>query len=88
MYRKKPISVNAYQMTPAHFESGDWPEWLLEAYNLGTLIEAAEAEAGIVIETLEGPLTVSWNDWIIQGVQGELYPCKPDIFAATYDEVE
>ena len=39
----------------------------------------------LVIQTLEGVLTVSWNDYIIQGVQGELYPCKPDIFEATYE---
>lgn len=40
------------------------------------------------IGTLEGPLTVSPGDYIIRGVKGEIYPCKPDIFAATYEEVE
>lgn len=39
----------------------------------------------IVIETLEGDVTAQVGDWIIRGVQGELYPCKPDIFAATYE---
>lgn len=39
-------------------------------------------------ETLEGPLKVSPGDWIIKGVNGEFYPCKPDIFAATYDPVD
>lgn len=42
----------------------------------------------IVIRTLEGDMQVSVNDWIIRGVQGELYPCKPDIFAATYETLE
>ena len=42
----------------------------------------------IFIETLEGHHKVSKNDWIIKGVQGELYPCKPDIFAQTYERVE
>ncbi|MCV7210203.1 hypothetical protein H7J75_16200 [Mycolicibacterium canariasense] len=41
----------------------------------------------IAIRTLEGTMTASVNDWVIRGVQGEFYPCKPDIFAATYDEV-
>lgn len=39
------------------------------------------------IVTLEGKHLVSWGDWIIRGVKGELYPCKPDIFAATYEKV-
>lgn len=41
----------------------------------------------LVINTLEGPMKASKGDYIIQGVQGEFYPCKPDIFAATYEEV-
>ena len=40
------------------------------------------------VSTLEGPLHISEGDWIIRGVKGEYYPCKPDIFAATYDPVE
>jgi hypothetical protein len=42
----------------------------------------------VVIGTLEGDMTVSPGDWVIRGVKGEFYPCKPDIFAATYDEVQ
>lgn len=42
----------------------------------------------LVIHTLEGDMNASVGDWIIRGVQGEFYPCKPDIFAATYDSVE
>ena len=42
----------------------------------------------LLIKTLEGDLTVSPDDWIIQGVKGEIYPCKPDIFAATYEPAE
>jgi hypothetical protein len=41
----------------------------------------------IRIRTLEGPITASKGDWIIKGVQGEFYPCKPDIFEATYGAV-
>lgn len=47
------------------------------------------AESGnIVIATLEGEMVVQNGDWVIQGVKGEFYPCKPDIFHATYVEVE
>ena len=41
----------------------------------------------LVIPTLEGDMTASPGDWIIKGIEGELYPCKPDIFAATYEPV-
>ena len=41
----------------------------------------------VVIETLEGAMAASPGDWVICGIKGEFYPCKPDIFAATYDEV-
>jgi hypothetical protein len=41
----------------------------------------------VVIRTLEGDMRAEPDDWIIRGVRGELYPCKPDIFAATYEEV-
>lgn len=48
-----------------------------------------DAETGqMVIATLEGEMSVSLGDYVIRGVQGEFYPCKPDIFAVTYDEVE
>ena len=42
----------------------------------------------LAIRTLEGVHEVSWDDWIIRGVAGELYPCKPDIFEQTYEEVD
>lgn len=43
---------------------------------------------GLTICTLEGAVTASWGDWIIRGVMGELYPCKPNIFIQTYEPVE
>lgn len=42
----------------------------------------------LMIRTLEGDMRVGYKDWVIRGVQGEFYPCKPDIFAATYEPVE
>jgi len=74
-------------------DNSEWPEWLHRAWNLarnepGALrvsyvghIPSDELE----ITTPEGVQHITWDDWIIQGVHGELYPCKPNIFAATYE---
>lgn len=48
----------------------------------------ADYTLGVLIPTLEGLMLAREHDWIIRGVQGELYPCKPDIFEATYEPVE
>jgi len=50
------------------------------------VIEAYQTNERLEIETLEGTMVADPGDWIITGVQGEQYPCKPDIFAATYEE--
>ena len=52
------------------------------------VIEAYQTEVEMIIQTLEGPLRASPGDWIITGVRGEQYPCKPDIFEQTYERVE
>ncbi len=49
------------------------------------VIQAYQTESKMVIETMEGPLAAQPGDWIITGIQGEQYPCKPDIFEATYE---
>jgi hypothetical protein len=92
---KKPVVIEAFQMTRARRDSNeDWPEWLHRAWNLPFTEAGAvscedyphsNGKDRLVIRTLEGIHTVEWNDWIIRGVKGELYPCKPDIFAATYE---
>ena len=92
-YRKKPIVIEAFQMTPERREdNSEWPEWLHRAWNLDATEPGSCYSIGsnnkLAIHTLEGVLLVLWDDYIIQGVQGELYPCKPDIFEATYDLVE
>ncbi len=51
------------------------------------VIEAYQTDTEVVIQTLEGAMHAAPGDWIITGVKGEKYPCKPDIFAATYDPV-
>jgi len=95
-FRKKPVEIEAFQMTrERRMDNSEWPSWLHYAWNgernePGTLQRvdmASELPDYLQIVTLEGPHLVSWDDWIIRGVKGELYPCKPDIFAATYDAV-
>lgn len=51
------------------------------------IIEAYQTDKEMIIQTLEGPLKASVGDWIITGIRGEKYPCKPDIFEKTYEEV-
>jgi hypothetical protein len=75
-YRKKPVVIEAIQFTGLNFNE-------IEAFVGGDYGKNAKGES--VIATLEGPLRISTNDWIIKGVKGEFYPCKPDIFKATYE---
>lgn len=94
-FRKKPVVIEAFQMTQAaRDDNSDWPQWAHAAWNVGHGSEGGLFPASqhfpdvgdeLAIWTLEGILLVSFGDWIIRGVRGELYPCKPDIFAATYD---
>ena len=91
-YRKKPVVIEAFQMTKKNrWITDNWPNWLLEAFNPkeAEIIMSFDPNGDqLVISTLEGVLRVEWNDWIIKGVKGELYPCKPDIFEQTYEKVE
>lgn len=80
-FRKKPVVIEAVQLP---FETA--PAWLADAMDAGSVRVYANATAEIT--TLEGVMTAGREDWIIRGVKGELYPCKPDIFAATYDAAE
>lgn len=100
-YRKKPVVVEAFQMTYARRQSNaEWPNWLHEAWNkdhheVGCLYPTdypnSKGTDQLRIVTLENDHTtaqiVGWGDYIIQGVNGEIYPCKPDIFHKTYELV-
>lgn len=85
-YRKKPIVVEAFQWDN---KGATWPEWLeAAARKRPSTVGSFNCANGLVtILTLEGVMRVDPDDYIIQGVQGELYPCKPDIFEATYEAV-
>lgn len=77
-YRKKPMVIEAIQVGPMSIDACvEFCQGKMKSHPL----------AGCVIETLEGNMTVNIGDYIIKGVKGEFYPCKADIFAATYDEV-
>lgn len=79
-HRKKPVVIEAVQFVP---ESHDELLHHLDGCT-GFYIND---DGNIVIPTLEGDMIASPGDWIIRGVKGEFYPCKPDIFDATYEEV-
>lgn len=92
-YRTKPVVIEAFQMTRERRDNHkDWPEWLVNARRTAwpkrgalSIIPTDGAFSGITIATLEGEHVVSFGDWIIRGVKGELYPCKPDIFEMTHE---
>ena len=81
-YRKKPIVIEAVQWTGHNadqigaFFGNDDPHFGLKKGDVWSII------------TLEGIMEARLDDWIIKGVKGEFYPCKPDIFEATYEKVE
>ena len=91
--RKKSIEVNVFQMDKERrWDNSEWPNWLHIAWNspmdcVGSLY-CKNGGHQLFIRTLEGEQLVSWDDYIIQGVKGEIYPCKPDIFDLTYDIVD
>ena len=80
-YVKKPIPVEAF--CPS-LES--WPEWFKN--NDKVSIDIIEGQTVISIETLEGIMKCNKHDYIIQGVDGELYPCRRDIFLKSYEKFE
>ena len=80
LYRKKPVTIEARGLTFANVnEIADW----CDGY---TNINDLTAEVTVEIPTLEGTMIAREGDYIIKGVKGEFYPCKPDIFAETYEK--
>ena len=73
-YRKKPVVIDAVQY------DGTFPLGFLDGDE-----RVACVDGSLAVYTLEGVMRADVGDWIIRGVQGELYPCKPDIFDATYE---
>ena len=91
-YRKKPVVVEAEQWNPT-IRQYNWLDRLLCWLSVHCWYKMPESKycmrcGKCYIETLEGRMTVSEGDWIITGIKHERYPCKPDIFEATYEKVE
>ena len=86
-YRKKPVIIEAFRWTGGEDQTED-PEWAVEAMRRQEIWFRWGNPVVLVIHTLEGDMVAQPGDWVIQGVKGEIYPCKPDIFEATYEAVE
>lgn len=96
-YRKKPVVIEAFQMTKTERNCNlYWPQWMHKAWQVGAgeggiwinpdVVHKGECD--LVCGTLEGVHKIDYNDFIIKGVKGEIYPCKPDIFEMTYEKAE
>lgn len=83
-YRKKPVIIEAVQFDGTD-ESVDW---LLPQLASGEIRTIGRSCNRLHIKTLEGVMTANVGDYIIKGVKGEFYPCKPDIFNMTYESVD
>jgi hypothetical protein len=78
-YRKKPVVIEAFR-----YYVDDRPDWFCDEVSANRIITY---ETHCEIQTLEGVMRGEVGDFIIQGVKGEIYPCKPDIFKASYESV-
>lgn len=82
-FRKKPVEIEAIK-----FDGWNWADcYQFMSDKLLVFPSVLEEREKIEIKTLEGTMTASKGDWIIKGVNGEFYPCKPDIFEKTYEPV-
>jgi hypothetical protein len=93
-YRKKPVEIDAVKWTGEnHREMFDFltnytkTDKPLEVTGDNFYIDHSKVEGGLIIKTLEGEHLASIGDYVIKGVKGEFYPCKPDIFELTYEPV-
>lgn len=85
-YRKKPVVIEAFLF--GHDRS---PEWFVKQFNKGKikmLRDEQNNSQSAIIPTPEGEMIARPDDYIIRGIKGEIYPCKADIFEATYELVE
>ena len=82
-FRKKPVVIEALLWT-----GGNLDDVMAFCCGDATYEQMASGVAAVIIKTLEGQHVASVGDWIIKGVNGEFYPCKPDIFEKTYEVVE
>ena len=85
LFRKKPVVIEARRNEDTSASiAQELATWCGGRARKNPLDHGSQ----IFIDTLEGTMVADWGDWIIKGIQGEFYPCKPDIFEATYELVE
>lgn len=88
-YVKKPVIIEAaaFMGFDSHGQVifSEYPDWLTREFAKGIIF--FDEPNTLTIKTLEGNMEASRGDWVIKGVKGELYPCKPDIFHMTYEQV-
>lgn len=85
LFRKRPVTIEAMQWDGTIEGGKKLHDWI--GSHGGVSRWSNETPQRPYIETLEGDMKVSENDWVIRGIQGEFYPCKPDIFDGTYESV-
>lgn len=85
-YRKKPVVIEAFKFTLS--KNNPEPDWFLEEIGNRIIVESKWGNNKWYVDTLEGRMEISSGDYVIKGIQGEIYPCKPEIFHATYEEVQ
>lgn len=83
-YRKKPVEIEAIQFVGSN--ANEVLAWVTK-FSLEDQVEWLPS-GNLVVHTIEGDMTAIPGDWIIKGIKGEFYPCKPDIFSDLYDLVE
>ena len=81
-FRKKPVVIEAHQFNDTQESFEELREWIGDKFYYNY-----QDSPRVFIRTLEGDMGVTKGDWIIKGVNGEFYPCKSDIFKATYESV-
>ena len=84
-FRKKPVEIEAIQFTRLNWE--EVKEFTNNTAFSLIIERRIGGECSCIIPTLEGNMLAHENDWIIKGVKGEFYPCKPDIFGLTYERI-
>ena len=86
-YQKKPVVVEAWRANDSELDD-NLPEWVFQALVDRNVGETGKQEFDYYVNTLEGKMYFNNGDYLIQGVHGEIYSCKPDIFEETYFKVD
>lgn len=88
LYRKRPVTIEAMQWDGELSTAKDIIDWVDSHTSEPMIGWTNETPQRLEVRTLEGDMRVNVGDWVIKGVNGEFYPCKPDIFEKTYEIVE